>query len=57
MKSSTLRRFSLFGTCVGALLLVAGCNGTTADITGLDILNTIFLGVTAAGGVAILRNV
>ena len=57
MKLSTFQRFSLFGACLGTLLLTTGCDLTTANITGLDILNTVFLGITAAGGVAILRNV
>jgi len=38
----------------GAVLLqVGGCDFTTIN----DILQTVFLGITAAGGVAILQNI
>ena len=48
----TLRRFALLLGSTG-LLLQTGC--TTTQF--FDFLNTVFLGVTAAGSVAILQNI
>jgi hypothetical protein len=56
MKLSTSRRLSLFGLSLGTLLLAAGCNGDGTTITFLDVLNTVLLGITAAGAIGILRN-
>jgi len=39
--------------CCGALLLQAG----GCAVTAIDLIQTALLGITAAGGVAILRNI
>jgi hypothetical protein len=36
--------------------MIAGCDGTN-QITFLDVINTVLLGITAAGGIAIIQNV
>ena len=48
----TLRRSALLLSGVG-LLFQTGCTATQF----FDFLNTVFLGVTAAGSVAILQNI
>ncbi len=57
MKFIFSKRFSIFGMALCSLLLASGCDVVAANTTGLDFLNTVFLGITAAGGLAILRNV
>ncbi|MCP4589535.1 MAG: hypothetical protein GY842_02200 [bacterium] len=51
-KARVLRQAALLASGIG-LLFQVGC--TTA--TFLDFLNTVLLGVTAAGSVAILQNI
>lgn len=47
---------AITGCC--ALIVLAGCNGNTGNqITFLDIVQTVLLGITAAGGIAIIQNV
>lgn len=40
--------------CCGAILMQAG---GCANVTAIDYIQTVLLGITAAGGVAILRNI
>ena len=42
---------------LGTLVLASGCEIDTSTITGLDILNTILLGITAAGSIVLIRAV
>ena len=41
----------------GMVILLGGCTADTDSITYLDVLNTILLGITAAGGVVLIQNV
>jgi len=52
-------RFRWFAMLALALMTTLAASGCTEDgsITFLDVLNTIFLGVTAAGGVVLIQNV
>jgi len=55
MRKTFLKLTPLFAVTV---VLVAGCDGSAAcPTTFLDVLNTVFLGITAAGGIAIIRNI
>lgn len=54
---SALRTVTAIGL-VTAAGLVVGCDGSAqCPATFLDVLNTILLGITAAGGIAIIRNI
>ncbi len=57
MKRVTLQRISAITLALGTMLLVTGCDGANAQITLLDVINTILLGVTAAGAVVLIENV
>ena len=57
MKLSNLKRFLSVALSLGLLLAVTGCTADASQITFLDFLNTVFLGITAAGGVVLIQNV
>lgn len=56
MKRSTLIGFAARAISLSLALGLCGCNGDLTQLTFLDLLNTVFLGITAAGGVVLLRN-
>ena len=39
------------------LLLTTGCTADLSTITFLDVLNTVFLAITAAGGLVLIKNI
>jgi hypothetical protein len=55
MRTSGLKKLSVAALCAGVFIL-GGCNGDGAQVTFLDIVNTVLLGITAAGGIVLLRN-
>ena len=57
MKSSTPRILSTTLLSLSMLLILCGCDGDTTPTNSLDILNTIFLGITAAGAIALIKNI
>ncbi len=54
-----LSRYRLASTALllGMLCLFGGCTADAASITLLDVLNTVFLGITAAGGIVLIQNI
>ena len=40
-----------------AVIAVSGCGTNNASVSFLDFINTILLGITAAGGVVLINNV
>ena len=50
-KSNWMRKLTLLATC-GCLLQAGGCSFTQFN----EFLQTVFLGITAAGAIAILEN-
>ena len=56
MKRSRLMNSSVALCCVGMLLVLSGCQDGVTQVTFLDILNTVLLGITAAGGVVLLNS-
>jgi len=56
MNFPRLRRLALATSAALMLCMVTGCDGDPASITFLDLLNTVFLGITAAGGLVLIRN-
>jgi hypothetical protein len=57
MKLASWKRLLTWIPCLCLLIAVAGCDGTNGQITFLDFIDTILLGITAAGGIAIIQNV
>lgn len=57
MTHSVLRRLALATLFVAGVFMVTGCDPNANQIGFLDVVNTALLGVTAAGAIAILRNV
>jgi hypothetical protein len=56
MKHLRARRLATGLLAALALTLASGCIDTTAPVTFLDVINTVLLGVTAAGGVVLIQN-
>ena len=56
MKLFRLHRILVLAMASFAVLLSAGCNGDPNCITFLDVVQTVLLGLTAAGGVVLLQN-
>ena len=55
MKSTRMLRWSTMLVSGGVMLQLGGCS---LDLAGaFDFLQTVFLGITAAGAVAILQNI
>jgi len=52
-----LRRLALAMLVVPLVLSAFGCNGDLSNVTFLDLLNTVLLGITAAGGIVLIRNI
>jgi hypothetical protein len=42
---------------VVVIAAVTGCDANAAPISFLDLINTVLLGITAAGGVVLINNV
>ncbi len=42
---------------VMAISVLSGCTNTNAPVSFLDFVNTILLGITAAGGLVLINNV
>ena len=57
MKRASWKRFLVLAPCICLVAALAGCDDTGAQITFLDVVDTILLGITAAGGIAILQNI
>ncbi len=53
----TQRRLPLIVLSVMAVSVLTGCGADCAPVSFLDLINTVLLGVTAAGGVVLLNNV
>lgn len=56
MKRKRLVNLSVALGSVGLLFVLGGCQAGATQVTFLDILNTVLLGITAAGGVVLLNN-
>lgn len=56
MTLSVLRRLAIATLFVASVMVMTGCD-PNSQTTFLDVVDTVLLGVTAAGAIAILRNV
>ncbi len=57
MKQVRFRPIVAILACTLTTFCLAGCALDQTQVSFLDIVDTILLGITAAGGLAILRNV
>lgn len=57
MNRPRLRRLALAAVPAALMLLTTGCTADLSTITFLDVLNTVFLAITAAGGIVLIKNV
>ncbi len=53
----SLRRLPLLVISVMAISVLSGCGADCASVSFLDFINTVLLGVTAAGGLVLINNV
>lgn len=53
----SVRKGSMLLFSVFALATVSGCTANAAAPNFLDFLNTVLLGITAAGGLVLINNV
>ncbi|NOX60133.1 MAG: hypothetical protein GXP29_14920 [Planctomycetes bacterium] len=53
----SFRRVSMLVVFVLAMSAVSGCGPNDAPVSFLDLINTVLLGVTAAGGIVLMSNV
>lgn len=53
----SIRRLSMLVLSVVVIAAVTGCDANAAPISFLDLINTVLLGITAAGGVVLINNV
>jgi hypothetical protein len=56
MNRARFRWFAMLALALVTTLAASGCTETDS-VTFLDVLNTIFLGITAAGGIVLIQNV
>ncbi|GJM25364.1 MAG: hypothetical protein DHS20C16_17790 [Phycisphaerae bacterium] len=53
----SIRRLSMLVLSVVAISAVSGCGANCASVSFLDFVNTVLLGITAAGGIVLINNV
>lgn len=57
MKRRYFRWMATCGLAAFALVAASGCTGDASTITFLDVVDTILLAITAAGGIVLIKNV
>ncbi|HRX84769.1 MAG TPA: hypothetical protein P5572_07105 [Phycisphaerae bacterium] len=57
MNRLRLRRLASGAVAAALLLMTTGCTFDTSTITFLDVVNTVLLAITAAGGIVLIKNV
>lgn len=53
----SVRKVSVLCLSIVAIATVAGCGPNDAPISFIDLVNTVLLGITAAGGLVLMQNV
>ena len=53
----SVRRVSVLILSIVAIATISGCGPNDAPVSFIDLINTVLLGITAAGGLVLMQNV